>query len=202
LNLFTVALDGGPLERLTMSENLQLPGSWSPDGRTLAFVEQRPGTGRDIWLLRPGQDPIVWADSAAEESAPRFSPDGRAIAYVSDRSGRAEVYVRGLESAAPGSQISADGGMEPVWSRDGRQLFYRNAGRLITVAVRSIEPFRAGDAREAFPAPVEAGSFDSANYDVFSTTGRFIAVAGASAAPPLSTLRVVLNWTASSAPSP
>lgn len=201
-NLFTVALDGGPLERLTLSDDLQLPGSWSPDGRTLAFVEQRPGTGRDIWLLGDGGEAVAWANSAADESAPRFSPDGQAIAYVGDMSGRAEIYVRGLKSAAPGLRISDEGGMEPVWARDGRMLFYRNAARLLAVPITSTDPVRVGDVREAFAGPVEAGSFDGANYDVFPTAGRFIAVARASAAAPPATLRVLLNWAPSSAPSP
>lgn len=205
LNLFTIAVDGsGTPERLTVSEHLQLPGSWSPDGRTLAFVEQRPGSGRDIWLLGPTREPIAWADSASDESAPRFSPDGQAIAYVADVSGRAEVYVRGISSAAPGQLISAAGGTEPVWARDGRTLFYRNAGRLMAVTITSTNPPRTGTGhpREVFSGSVQAGTFDSANYDVLSSAGRFIIVAGVSSAPPNSVFHVAVNWTPFLAPSP
>lgn len=177
LNLFMVPIDGsGAPERLTTSDNLQLPGSWSPDGRTLAFVEQRPGSGRDIWLLGQAREPTPWADSTSDESAPRFSPDGRSIAYVSDASGRAEVFVRAGDAPPPGHQVSREGGMEPVWARDGRTLFYRAFGRLMSVPVIDTAPFRVGPVREVFAGAVQPGTFDSANYDVISGSGRFVMV--------------------------
>ena len=203
LNLFTVPVDGsGPPERLTTSENLQLPGSWSPDGNTLAFVEQRPGTGRDIFLLGRASQPIPWANSASEESAPRFSPDGRWIAYVSDASGRAEVFVRGPAAPPPGHQISKDGGMEPVWARDGSALLYRAAGRLMSVPIAGTDPSRMGPAREVFSTGMQPGTFDSANYDALSGTGRFVMIAGASSIPVTAGFRVIVNWNPFSAPSP
>ena len=203
LNLFTVPIDGSRTpERLTTSEYLQIPGSWSPDGTTLAFVEQRPASGRDIWLLGSSSQPIPWANSAADESSPRFSPDGRVIAYVSDVSGRAEVYVRGRNAAVPGHLISTQGGMEPVWARDGRTLFYRASERIMSVAILGTEPLRIGPRGEAFAGPVQPGTFDTANYDVLTSTGRFVTVAGPASSPPAEGFRVVVNWNPFSGLSP
>jgi serine/threonine-protein kinase len=204
LNLFVAPVDGSRApQRLTTSDSMQLPGSWSPDGSTLAFVEQRPGSGRDIWLLRRTSPPAPWANSASDESSPRFSPDGRWIAYVSDMSGRADVFVRAPDTPPPGHQISREGGMEPVWARDGRALFYREGRRLLSVPVIGTDPFRVGPVREVFSGSAAAGTFDSANYDVLSGTGRFVMIAGA---PPTSSaaagFRVVVNWNPFLVPSP
>jgi Tol biopolymer transport system component len=127
--LLSIAADGtGREERLTSSENRQVPESWSPDGRTLLLTELAPETGWDIWRLAidgeaaPKLTPFLNTRSA--ETSPMFSPDGRWVAYTSDESGRAEVYV---QSFAPGGgkwQVSSDGGLQPVWASDGRALFF------------------------------------------------------------------------------
>src|SRR5205823_1855692 len=106
----------GTVERLTSSDNSQVPGSWSPDGRTLAFAEQQAGQGRRIRLLsRSDRSARSWLDSTAEEGAPRFSPDGRWLAYVSNEPGRPDVYVGLAATPSAGRQASSGGGTEPVW---------------------------------------------------------------------------------------
>jgi hypothetical protein len=93
--------------------------------------------------------------------------------------------------------------MEPVWARDGRALFYREGRRLLSVPVIGTDPFRVGPVREVFSGSAAAGTFDSANYDVLSGTGRFVMIAGA---PPTSSaaagFRVVVNWNPFLVPSP
>ena len=203
LNLFVVPVEGsGVPERLTTSDNLQLPGSWSPDGSVLAFVEQRPTSGRDIWMLRHGNEPTPWADSTFDESAPRFSPDGRWVAYVSNASGRAEIFVGGATTSKAARKISSDGGMEPVWSRDGGALFFRAGERLMAVPVLDPTTLRLGRVHQAFEGDVEPGNLDMANYDVMSGTGRFVMIASASPEARTSDFRVVLNWNPFAAPSP
>jgi Tol biopolymer transport system component len=203
LNLFVVPVDGsGAAERLTTSDNVQIAGSWSPDGSVLAFVEQRPGSGRDIFLLRRGSEPAPWASSAFDESAPRFSPDGRWIAYVSNESGRAEIFVGAAAAAAPARQLSTDGGTEPVWARDGHALFFRAGGRLMAVPIVDAAALRVGPARQMFEGAVEPGTLDVANYDVMSGATRFVMVASPSAETRTSDFRVVVNWNPFSAPSP
>ena len=201
-NLFWKPADGsGPAERLTTSEFRQNPGSWSPDGQVLAF-HQQPGaygsssTGRDIWVLpmEGERKPSPFLQTPFNEAAPRFSPDGRWLAYVSDESGRREVYVQPFPGPGGKWQISTDGGVEPVWARNG-ELFYRNEnGDKMMVVDFTTEPtFRAGNPRllfEGFYQRREGGG-NRAYYDVTSDGQRFLmvqAVAGAGQ------IHVVLNW--------
>jgi serine/threonine-protein kinase len=194
LNLFVAPVDNmAGAERLHASDHLQLPGSWSPDGDVLAYVEHRPGTGRDIWLLRRGTAPIAWAQGTFDESAPRFSPNGRWIAYVSNESGRAEVVVRATNTASPVRQISSDGGTEPVWARDGHTLFYRAPRALVAAPVIDVAALRFGAAREVFPVE-EPGSRDGANYDVMSSAGRVVMVASDAAQTASKDIHVIVNW--------
>jgi eukaryotic-like serine/threonine-protein kinase len=191
LNLFALPAGGdGNAERLTTTESLQLPGSWSPDGQTLAFMEQNPSTGRDIWLRRRNGDRAPFVGGEADESAPRFSPDGRWIAYVSNESGQAEVYVRAVNGEGV-RRVSADGGAEPVWRRDGSALYYRSYGKLIMAQMNSGSAL-APRVVNGFAA--EPGTFDAAGYDTMSGE-RFLMITSALPGTAASELRVVLNWT-------
>jgi Tol biopolymer transport system component len=192
LNLFSAPPDGnGTVEGLLTSDYLQMPGSWSRDGQTLALMEQNPTTGRDIWLWRSGER-TAFANSTADESAARFSPDGLWIAYVSNESGQAEVWVRPATGAAPARKVGSSGGMEPVWSRDGGALFYRANGRLMMVPMSGGVSTAAP--RVAFDGKAEAGTFDAAGYEVMPGANRFLIITGASPASTASQLRVILNW--------
>ncbi len=203
LNLFLMDADGltAP-ERLTTSDNLQLPGAWSPDGAVLAYVEHHPQTGRDIWLLpyehrnREGE-PFV--DSPFDETAPAFSPDGRWIAYVSNQSGRNEIWVRGVEARSQVTMISQQGGSEPMWSRDGRELFYRSAEQLRSVGFTPGSPPRAGASRVVFEGPFEPGTADRANYDVGPGAQQFVMLGGSGQPAAPGEFHVLLNWRADAA---
>ena len=103
------------------------PGSFSPDGAVLAF-SQIQGGRYSIWLLTLGEKPVArpLTSATASEHSPKFSPDGRWLAYVADQLERSEVYVRSYPSGEP-IPVSSSGGAGPVWSRDGRTLFYESA---------------------------------------------------------------------------
>ena len=117
----------GPL----LGGDQRTPGSWSPDGRRLAFHELRPDRLRDIWMWSAGtgDEPSPWLATDANERAPAFSPDGRWMAYVSDAGTRDgdQVYVRPAHetSDGPAIRITPAGGREPVWAKAGGALFYR-----------------------------------------------------------------------------
>jgi eukaryotic-like serine/threonine-protein kinase len=188
LNLYSVSADGGAApQRLTTSDDLQMPGSWSADGSLLAFVEQRPATGRDIWILRRQGEAIPFAQSTFDESAPAFSPDGRSIAFVVNDTGQGEVYVKAVNGASSSRRVSSDGGTEPVWSRDGRSLFYRSHDRIVEMPVAG-----GREPRLVFDR-AQAGTLDSANYDLARNTGRLIFVAGDAPAATTAEIRVLLN---------
>jgi eukaryotic-like serine/threonine-protein kinase len=196
-NLFLVRADGrGAPERLTSSDGIQIPGSWSPDGTVLAFVEHHPTTGRDIWMLRHpgGRQPEPFVRTAFDESAPRFSPDGLSVAYVSNASGRSEVYVTLFGDPLQQRQVSRDGGFEPVWAGDGRELFYRARDRLMAASVQSGRQLRVGAPRVVFEASFEKGTLDRANYDVTAGPQRFVAIRAAEQGSTEGQLHVLLNW--------
>ena len=126
------AEDTASPERLTVSTNEQLPGSWHPSGKSLVFEELNRVTKGDLMILPMEGDeksgwkaakPTVFSNAPFDERQPTFSPDGRWLAYVSNEAGRHEVYVRAFEG--PGKwQISTGGGRTPTWSRTERELYY------------------------------------------------------------------------------
>jgi len=196
LNLFEAPVNGSATaERLNVSDNLQFPGSWSADGSVLAFVEHHPVTGRDIWTLRrEGRQTAPVVVSPYDDTAPALSPDGRWLAYVSNRTGAAGVYVRSLADAASERLLSANGGSEPVWSRDGRQVYYREGSRLVGVPVTLGTRLQTGPARTVFSGSFAAGTADRANFDVALGTDRFVMVEDSGGPSSATELHVLLNW--------
>ena len=138
--MYWMPIDGsGPAERLCTSGNVQTPISWSPDGSVLAFTEEDPTSGVDVWMLPVGSDgkPQAFLRTPYDERHPMFSPDGRWLAYTSNESGRDEVYVLSYPGPGGKRQISNQGGSQPLWARDGRELFYRNGNRFMAVSVET-----------------------------------------------------------------
>ncbi len=197
LNLFWRLADGsGGLERLTTSEYNHTPMSWSPDGQVLAFGEVAPRTGFDILMLRMGDRTAQpFLRTPFNESSPRFSPDGRWLAYASDESGRQEIYVQPYPGPGGKWPISADGGREPVWNRNGRELFYRNGDRMMAVEIATQPGFAAGKPRMLFDGPYELTVFAAPNYDVSPDGRRFLMLKHSEqGAAALTQINIVLNW--------
>jgi len=198
-NIFWQLADGsGGLERLTIGENTEVPCSWSPDGKLLAFVEINPTTGYDIWVLRIGDRKAQpFLRTPFNDSAPEFSPDGRWLVYTSNESGRTEVYVQPYPGPGGKWQISADGGTEPLWNRNGRELFYRSGDKMMAVDISTQPAFVAGKPRILFHGPYVANTPPSSGpfYDVSPDGQRFLMLKSTEqvgAAP--TQINVVLNW--------
>ena len=116
-------------------------------------------------------------DSRFDERSPGLSPDDRWLAYVSDETGRDEVYVRPFPEGSGRWLISAAGGTEPRWRRDGRELFYRNADTLFAVQIQTQSGFTVGDRRTLFTGAYLANPRHPA-YDAAPDGQRFIFVSG------------------------
>ena len=197
-NLYWMPADGsGAAESLITSENAQWPGSWSPDGRLLAFSEQDPATGWDIWVLglEGERKPRPFLQTASNESSPKFSPDGRWLAYASDESGRQEIYVRPFPGPGRKWQISTEGGTEPVWARNGQELFYRNGDKMMAAAVETKPAFAAAKPKLLFAAHYEKSPYPFlADYDVTPDGWRFLMIRASEQESAPTQLNVVLNW--------
>jgi serine/threonine-protein kinase len=148
-NLYWQRADGtGDVQRLTESSNFQLPSSFHPSGKYLAFYENTAQNSTDLMILpiegddasgwRPGK-PSVFLSTPATEREPMFSPDGSWVAYTSNESGRAEVFVRPFPGPGGKWQISTAGGDWPTWSRTGHELLYQTPDRRIMVVPYTVE---------------------------------------------------------------
>ena len=182
------AADGsGTVERLTTSGRSQTPSSWSPDGTTLAFMEEGDSKGLeffqfDIWVLSTGDRKArAVIHTAANEMTPEFSPDGRWLAYVSSESGRHEVYVQPYPGPGERHLISTNGGEQPAWSENGRELFYVQGGvfsgggvpTLMSVRIATAPAFLAGTP-EALFENVDLRTNWGSSYDVAPDGRRFL----------------------------
>lgn len=147
-SLWWIRADGaGEPQPLLESKGTLIPSSFSPDGQRLAFAESGVDTSFDLWTLpldvsdpehpKAGK-PELFLRTPFDERGPAFSPDGRWIAYTSGQSGGFEVYVRPFPGGAPSGsgkwQISTAGGAHPIWSRNGRELFYETLDNRIMVS--------------------------------------------------------------------
>jgi eukaryotic-like serine/threonine-protein kinase len=188
-------------EQIVAPHHAQRPSSFSPDGKLLAYTEVHPQSGLDIWTLRLDdrslRQPEVFLRTPFDEDLPLFSPDGRWIAYRSNESGRREVYVVRFPGATVKRQISIDGGDQPLWAPDGKQLFYTNGNRIMSVDLNSETGLHPAKPRLLFERALSSSSTESGiwghNWAVFPDGKRFLFV-GSPPQPEVRELRVVLNW--------
>jgi Tol biopolymer transport system component len=197
-NLFWQLADGsGGLERLGTSRYTQVPVSYSPDGQLLAFHESNPTTGRDIWILRLSDHQVEpFLQTLFQEGGAQFSPDGRWLAYASNESGRPEIYVQPYPGPGGKTQISTDGGTEPVWNRNGRELFYRSGDRMMAVELTAEPSLVVGRPRMLFEGRYKSSPFPQIGnaYDASSDGQRFLMVKESDQATSATQINVVQNW--------
>ena len=189
-DLYWKPADGsGQAEPLLKSENALVPASRSPDGELLAFYDT--SGARDIWVLPREGDASPFVATAFDERSSMFSPDGRWLAYVSDESGRDEVYVQPYPGPGGKWPISTEGGTEPRWSADGRELFYRLGDKMMVVEVQSEPAFTSGRPQLVFEGPYLLGT-SVANYDISPDGQRFLMIKVEEGQQ--DQINVVLNW--------
>ena len=159
------------------------PSDGSPAALRDLAAYRSPQTSReDPFVQEPGNQ---WGASA--------SPDGRYVAYAGDETGRFEIYVRPFPGPGPKRQLTTEGGEEPVWSRDGRELFYRSGQRLMVIPVATSPPFQSGRPRLVFEGRFVQGDPGLPAYDVSPDGRRFLMMKNEHEAQRRE-LRVILNW--------
>jgi Tol biopolymer transport system component len=204
------ATSGAEKEELVLKTTAAtFPDDWSRDGRFLLYTTIDPKTGYDLWVLPDPETasgdgkPIPFLQTQFNERYGQFSPDSHWIAYVSDESGKPEVYVRPFPASTNGGakvKISQEGGSQPRWRRDGKELYYFSLdGRLMAVEVVTTSPMlRPGIARPLFQAPAfspTSGTQYAFHWDLAADGKRFL-IDTRAATPSEEPVTVVLNWTA------
>jgi serine/threonine protein kinase/Tol biopolymer transport system component len=200
LNLYWKPADGsGPEELLAETEHWLQPYSFSADGKLLAYQESNhPTNGFDIWVLSMEERrPRPFLQSKHNEIHPALSPDGRWMAYASNESGRYEVNVRSYPGPGVVTQVSADGGFEPIWSPDGREIYYRTqeGKRVMAVEFTPDAPTpRLGKPRLLFEGRFAGLETYGRRYDLAPDGERFLMLQENEPPPPPTQYNVVLNW--------
>jgi Tol biopolymer transport system component len=218
--IFWQSADGsGGADRLTRNppttaaDILNIPYSWSSDGRLLTFVKVVPTSGAEFWGLQVGSSTAAERPASTDaihdvqriplqvrspDGAPQLSPDGRWLAYASDdESGHREVFVQPYPGPGGKWQVSTDGGNEPQWSHDGRELFYRNGDSMMAVDTATQAGFAAGKPRQLFSGRYlrTSAAWVRPNYDVSADSQRFLMLKPVEQErAPLTQINVVLNW--------
>jgi Tol biopolymer transport system component len=133
------AAGGAEASRLFTTDESVLPEDWSPDGQLIVYANEQTAASNRIKQLRARdlQSSALVASGFSEYSA-RISPDGRWLAYTSEESGRPEISLRPFPGGTSSTLVSIGGGSEPLWRRDGRELFYRAPnGAVMSVPITS-----------------------------------------------------------------
>jgi serine/threonine-protein kinase len=203
--LFWRPADGTGIDERLLTRAKDLVGlrsnGWSADGRQLLFTEVPSSNQSSIWQIaieRPS-DANVLVKSDFNNDFATVSPDGRWMAYRSTVSGRTEIYVERYPELGSRQQISTGGGQRPLWSRDGRVLFFGSldSRQMLAVPVRSGPTLVAGRPHVLFEIPMFFVAQGGRPYDI-APDGRFLIIlsgqadAGGGLA---ANLILVQNWT-------
>jgi hypothetical protein len=150
--------------------------------------------------LRGERKPTSLLQTTFIEAQARFSPNGRWIAYTSNETGQFQVYVQSFPATGAKLAISIDGGSQPQWRADGKELYYYTPGRkLMAVEVNGDgSTFKVGEARALFEVRVFAidQSFPGNGYYTVTHDGRRFLVSSLPEAPERQQINVIVNWTA------
>jgi WD40 repeat protein len=204
--MWQVPADGShPAEQLPGTGTSQSAESWSPDGHALAYTAITPEAGSHIMVesLEGEHESRPFADIKAAAGSPKFSPDGRWLAYCSNETKKPQVYVQAFPGPGPKTQVSSDGGTDPVWKRTGGELYFRNGDKMMAVQVSTAPTFAAGHPRTLWEGHYSHGmstscgppGATSSNYDVTADGKRFLMIKDEAPDTAVSKqIIVVLGW--------
>ena len=192
----------GADELLVESDQAQGPTDWSSDGHFILLNRLNPQTSWDLWVLpvSGGKKPFPFLTTPFQELNGQFSPGGNWIAYQSNESGRFEIYVQSFPGPGGKFQISSNGGAQPRWNKNGKEIFYVSLdSKMMAVPVKfppDGQSLEIGTPAALFPVRIAGGPLPGRNrqqYAVSADGQRFLVnlVAGEGTTSPIT---VILNW--------
>lgn len=199
-NLYWMAADGSAFEeRLTTKAGvIQTPTSVSTDGRILLYNEHSPSEpdGSGIWWLRLDGDrtPQRLFPYPADGTNGQISPDGRWVAYEARVSSRKEIFVSPFSGSGERRLVSSEGGIEPLWSRDGKELFFQSGKRLMSVAVTPGPTFKATLPRVEHEGLFLRSITSNTSFGIAPDASRFLRIQPVDVQPAMLRIDLVLNW--------
>jgi len=179
-DLWEMSANGGGIKALLESSATKTANDVSPDGRWLLFREFNAGRRGDLKLisLQPDHEVRDYIVTTDDETNGTFSPDGRWVAYTSDETGRKEVYAAPFPDPTGRLRVSTEGGAQPRWSHDGKELYYARSGQILSVAIRRDGgALSFGESRPLFSVPMLAMNdpgFDGFTRYSVAPDGRFL----------------------------
>ena len=190
--IYRVAADGGSEPEL-LRQTPQVSHVTSVAGNYAAVMVNDPVTNTDLWILGLSSpyEMRPFKNSPAVERQGSLSPDGRWMAYVSNESGRSEIYVAPVPGPGGRRQISSEGGEQPRWVRNGKEIVYRNGTRMMSVPVQLRPDLQIGKPIELFDRKFDRGAAVDA-YDVTSDGQTFVMTRSERENP--TEIRVVIGW--------
>lgn len=201
---YVKASDGSEIgESSTMPVGIDLsfasaPSDWSPDGRFVLYTDLQEGDALHLWVLpmKGDQKPYRFLPGYSADIEGQFSPDGHWVAYSSNESGKWQVYVAPFPGSGNKFQISTEGGQQPRWRPDGKELFFLSRDRtLMAVSVKTRSQFEFSGPTPLFEThahePMPAEEFFT--YDVSNGGGRFLINEDVERTDPRP-LDIILNW--------
>jgi dipeptidyl aminopeptidase/acylaminoacyl peptidase len=198
LDLYQRPANGATPDAVLVASDVQKePNDWSRDGATVLVTEATADTRGDVVAIAvaTGARTVVAATDALEQRG-RFSPDDQWVAYASDESGRMEVYVQPFPPTGAKWQISTEGGMEPKWRADGRELYFLVPSRgIMTVAVGSSRTFEHSGPTLLVGVRAAIGG-SASSFEVTPDGRRFLIRERAGVPAPSTPMHMILNWPA------
>jgi Tol biopolymer transport system component len=198
LDVFRQSVAGGQPQLIaSLAETAWMPLSCSNDGTELLVTWSDPNHplwDDDLWVAPlAGQDrePRPFIQRNHNQRHGVWSPNGQWVAYASDESGRWEVYVEPYPDPGAKTMISTEGGHQPLWSRDGAELFYRSGDKMMAATIKPGPLFEVSGIEELFERRF-LSRIDYRSYDI-TRDARFLMIQEPREPAPLG-IRIVLNW--------
>ena len=195
-SIFKTLADGSGKEELLWSTAPHTHvDAWSPDSKSILLTVVSATNLPDLWMLNLEAETVAkpLLQTAYTERNGRISPDGRWFAYESNESGRLEVYVQAYPELGKKILVSTNGGQQPIWRQDGKELFYRGTDSLMMVGVQPGEILSFTTPKALFRDEYGLKSTNHSGYSVSNDGKRLLMLKGEPMTG-ITQLEVVINW--------